>query len=86
MYEISIERRSTKMAVEVNYGAHSEAADLEGQTVGEVREQYQMVFNIPDSSQVTLNGQPLARENERDTKLKDNDRLDFNYVPPKGRG
>ena len=74
------------MAVEVNYGAHSEAADLEGQTVGEVREQYQMVFNIPDSSQVTLNGQPLARENERDTKLKDNDRLDFNYVPPKGRG
>ena len=74
------------MAVEVNYGAHSEAADLEGQTVAEVREQYHGVFNIPDNCQATLNDQPLARDKERDTKLKDNDRLDFNYVPPKGRG
>jgi molybdopterin converting factor small subunit len=63
--------------VEIRYGEQYEIADLAGQTVSEVREQFKAEFGIPDRARARLNGIKIKESTELDTVLDENDRLSF---------
>jgi hypothetical protein len=63
--------------IEIKYKDKYEAADLAGMTIGEVREQFRDILNIPGRAGVKLNGASIKGNAEFDIILNDNDRLAF---------
>jgi hypothetical protein len=70
--------------VEIRYGEQYEVADLAGQTVMEVREQFRAGFGIPDEARARLNGAKIKENTESDTVLDENDKLTFAVDKTKG--
>jgi hypothetical protein len=63
--------------VEIRYGDQIEVADLAGQTVSEVRQQFRKEFGIPDKARARLNGRKVSGSAEPDMELNADDRLSF---------
>jgi len=63
--------------VEIIYGDNRELARLEGKTVAEVRKEYEEEFDIPGRAEAVLNGVPLNKKLESETKLDEGDELCF---------
>jgi molybdopterin converting factor small subunit len=70
--------------VEIRYDDQYEIADLAGQTVSEVREQFKADFGIPDKARAKLNGRKIKKSLEPDTVLNDDDKLSFAINKSKG--
>jgi len=70
--------------VEIRYGEQYEVADLAGQTVSEVREQFKAEFGIPDTARARLNGAKIKESTELDAVLDEDDKLVF--AVDKGKG
>jgi len=63
--------------IEIIYGDNRELAGLEGRTVAEARKEYEMEFDIPGRAQAVLNGEPLKKKVEAETRLREGDELCF---------
>lgn len=63
--------------VEIIFGDNRELACLEGKTVTEARKEYEFEFDIPGRAEAVLNGVPLKKNNEANTKLDEGDELCF---------
>ena len=63
--------------VEIVYNDNRELACLEGKTVAEVRKEYGDEFDIPGRAQAVLNGIPLKKKLESETRLHEGDELSF---------
>ena len=63
--------------VEIVYNDNRELACLEGKTVAEVRKEYGDEFDIPGRAQAVLNGVPLNKKLESETRLDEGDELSF---------
>jgi hypothetical protein len=63
--------------VEIRYGDQYEAADLAGQTVSEVRQQFREELGIPEKARARLNGRKVSVNAEPDMELNDDDKLSF---------
>ena len=63
--------------VEIIYGDYHEVADLVGISIDEVRNSYMTQWDIPDTAKTLLNEEPVNREVETVTVLKDSDVLVF---------
>lgn len=60
--------------VTVRYGVNAaNSGDADGRTVGEVREQFEQAFNIPEGAQARVNGSPASD----DTVLASGSTLEF---------
>ncbi|MFH0914679.1 MAG: hypothetical protein V1849_05290 [Chloroflexota bacterium] len=65
------------MAIGISYRDYTEAAEVAGRTVAEVRSRYQNVFSIPEGTRAMLNGKVVERGKEPEVKLHDSDELAF---------
>ncbi len=63
--------------VEIKFRDQYEAADLEGLSIGEIREQFKDQFGIPDKATARLNGGAVKSNMEYDTVLSDDDKVTF---------
>ncbi len=63
--------------IEIVYGDNRELASLAGKTVAEVREIYEPEFDIPDRAEAVLNGKPIKKNLESETRLDEGDELCF---------
>jgi len=63
--------------VEIIFGDNRELACLEGKTVAEARKEYEVEFDIPGRAEAVLNGVPLKKQLEADSKLDEGDELCF---------
>jgi molybdopterin converting factor small subunit len=70
--------------VEIKYGGQHEIADLAGQTISEVREQFRSELGIPDKAKAKLNGSKVKGSAEFDTVLNDDDKVTFGVARNKG--
>ena len=70
--------------IEIIYGENSQQADLAGKSVAEVRELYASEFSISDRAKASLNGEPLKKKLEPETKLADGDQLYFEEKSRRG--
>ena len=61
------------MAVSVKHGTDVETAEVVGMTVGEVKEQYQVYWNIAPEAVAIVNGHEVAE----DVVLNDGDKIEF---------
>lgn len=69
--------------VEIRYGDQCEVADLAGQTVSEVREQFRNELSIPNKARAKLNGRKVKSSSELDVVLNDGDKLSFDVAKSK---
>lgn len=65
------------MAVGISHEGYMEAGDLQGRTVAEIRELYQIKFSIPEKAVAVLNGRDLEHKKEDETLVNDCDELAF---------
>ena len=63
--------------IEIIYGDNRELVGLEGRTVAEARKEYEAEFDIPGRAQAVLNGEPLKKKLEAETRLDQGDELCF---------
>jgi len=63
--------------VELRYGDYYEVVELAGKTVAEVRKQYEPLLSIPDRAKTKLNDRNVKKNQESETRLKDDDTLRF---------
>jgi len=63
--------------VEIIFGDNRELACLEGKTVAEARKEYELEFDIPGRAEAVLNGVPLKKKMEADSKLDEGDEICF---------
>jgi hypothetical protein len=70
--------------VEIKYKDCYEVADLAGQTVKDVREQFKAEFGIPDKARARLNGKKIKESSEPDTVLNQDGKLSFAVAKSRG--